>query len=56
MRPRFRFESVLGPKQITDIYLLGIAVQNGGRLATFDRAISRGAVKGADERHLAVIA
>lgn len=52
---RFQVESVLGPKQITDIYLLGLAVQNGGRLATFDRAISRSAVKGADERHLAVL-
>lgn len=29
---------ILGPKQLTDIYLLALAVNNGGRLATFDRA------------------
>lgn len=28
-----------GPKQVTDAYLLGIAKQHGGKLATLDRAI-----------------
>ena len=28
---------ILGPNQITDVYLLGLAVKNGGRLVTFDR-------------------
>lgn len=28
-----------GPKQITDAYLLGIAGQHGGKLATFDKAV-----------------
>jgi toxin-antitoxin system PIN domain toxin len=38
---------VLGPKQLTDIYLLALAVKHGGRLVTFDRAIPVAAVRGA---------
>jgi toxin-antitoxin system PIN domain toxin len=46
---------LLGPNQITDVYLLALAVKNGGRLVTFDRAISVAAVRGAESRHVAVI-
>jgi toxin-antitoxin system PIN domain toxin len=46
---------ILGPNQITDVYLLALAMKNGGRLATFDRAIPLGAVRGAEKRHVAVI-
>ena len=46
---------ILGPKQLTDVYLLALAVKNGGRLATFDRSIPLAAVRGAELRHLAVI-
>ena len=35
--------------QITDTYLLALAVHNGGRLATFDRRLSPRAVKGGAE-------
>lgn len=48
-------ERIQGPKQITDIYLLALAVKNGGRLATFDARISLDAVVGATPAHLAVI-
>jgi len=34
--------------QVTDTYLLALAVHNGGRLATFDRRLSTRAVKGGD--------
>jgi toxin-antitoxin system PIN domain toxin len=51
----FERNRVLGPKQLTDIYLLGLAVKNGGRLATFDRTIPMGAVRGAQARHLIII-
>lgn len=34
------------PEQITDAYLLALAVSNGGRLATLDRRLSPDAVKG----------
>ena len=46
---------IRGHKQITDVYLLGLAKASGGALATFDRNISLGAVKGATKSHLQVI-
>jgi toxin-antitoxin system PIN domain toxin len=43
-------------RQLTDIYLLGLAVRMDGRLATFDRGIPLAAVRGAvAERHLALL-
>jgi toxin-antitoxin system PIN domain toxin len=51
----FNQASILGPKQLTDIYLLALAVKNGGRLATLDRVIPLAAVRGAEARHVAVI-
>jgi hypothetical protein len=45
-----------GYRQITDVYLLGLATQMDGALATFDRSIPIGAVRGAAERHLRVVA
>ena len=51
----FDANSILGPNQITDVYLLALAVKNGGRLATLDRGIPLRAVRGAEPRHLAVI-
>lgn len=33
-------------RHITDVYLLALAVKNGGRFATFDRRISTAAVRG----------
>lgn len=41
-----------GPRQITDVYLLALAVRHGGRLVTFDGSIVREAVHGAERRHL----
>ncbi len=32
--------------QITDVYLLALAVAHGGRLATFDKSLATGAVRG----------
>jgi toxin-antitoxin system PIN domain toxin len=46
---------VLGPRQLTDIYLLALAVKQGGRLVTLDRAIPIAAVRRAEARHLVVI-
>ena len=46
---------ILGPNQITDVYLLGLAVKNGGRLVTFDRGLPLKAVRGAEARHLVVL-
>lgn len=43
---------VHGPRQITDVYLLALAVANRGRLVTFDTSIAIEAVKGATATHL----
>ena len=39
-------EQVLTSGQVTDTYLLALAVAHGGKLATFDRRLSAKAVKG----------
>jgi toxin-antitoxin system PIN domain toxin len=41
--------------QITDVYLLGLATERGGRLATFDRRIPLPAVIGANQEQLEII-
>jgi uncharacterized protein len=46
---------IVSAHQLTDVYLLGLAVSRGGVLATFDGSIPVRAVKGATEEHLAVI-
>jgi uncharacterized protein len=51
----FDHSRILGPKQITDIYLLELAVKHGGRLVTLDRGLPLAAVRGAEPRHLAVV-
>jgi hypothetical protein len=51
----FRPSFVRGHSQITDVYLLGLAVRMGGCLATFDRTIPVGAVVGATPDALHVI-
>lgn len=42
------------PRQVTDAYLLALAVARNGRLVTFDRSLPIYAVRGAAERHLLV--
>jgi hypothetical protein len=37
-------EEIVTPGQVTDTYLLALAVANGGKLATFDRRLSTKAV------------
>lgn len=44
-----------GARQVTDAYLLALAVQHGGRLVTFDRGLPLSAVPGAKARHLVVL-
>jgi toxin-antitoxin system PIN domain toxin len=46
---------ILGPNQIADAYLLGLAATHGGRLVTFDQAIPLRAVRRASGRHLVVL-
>ena len=44
-----------GPKQITDIYLLALAVEHEGRIVTFDTGVSLAAVRKATTRNLVVL-
>jgi toxin-antitoxin system PIN domain toxin len=46
---------VHGPRQVTDVYLLALAVHHGGRFATFDGRIPLEAVPGATPDHLVVV-
>ena len=44
-----------GPRQVTDVYLLALAVEHGGRFVTFDRTIPLSAAPGAAPEHLVVL-
>ena len=46
---------ILGPRQVTDAYLLATAVANGGRFVTFDRSVPVAAVPSANADHLVVV-
>ena len=41
-----------GPRQVTDLYLLALAVYHEGRFVTFDTGVTLSAVRGAQKRHL----
>lgn len=47
--------ALLGPRQVTDAYLLALAVHHDGRLVTFDRSVGVRAVVGAGPGHLHVL-
>jgi uncharacterized protein len=51
----FDHSKIHGHRQLTDIYLLALAVKHGGRLVTFDREIPLNAVRGAKRAHLVVV-
>jgi toxin-antitoxin system PIN domain toxin len=51
----FKTAYIRSHRQITDVYLLGLAVAMGGCLATFDGSIPLKAVIGAKADHLQVI-
>jgi hypothetical protein len=48
------WESVLGSRQVTDVYPLALALRNEGRLVTFDRTLPRRAVQGSKPEYLIV--
>jgi hypothetical protein len=49
------FNLSVSHRHLTDVYLLGLAVRRGGRLATFDRSIPLKAVPEARSAHLVVV-
>jgi uncharacterized protein len=44
-----------GPRQLTDIYLLALAVRHEGRLVTFDNGIPLAAVRSATAQNLLIL-
>ena len=50
-----RWERMLGPRQITDSYLLALDVTHGGRFVSFDQRICVDLVPDASQAHLAII-
>jgi toxin-antitoxin system PIN domain toxin len=51
----FKASHIRGHRQLTDVYLLGLAVAMKGCLATFDRTIPRSAVEGATRDSLQIV-
>lgn len=51
----FSPQFIQGHRQLTDVYLLGLAKKMGGRLATFDRTIPLKAVRGGTAELLQII-
>jgi uncharacterized protein len=52
----FDASAIVSHRQLTDVYLLGLATRMGGTLATFDTHIPLRAIRGATPDHLSVIA
>jgi toxin-antitoxin system PIN domain toxin len=44
-----------GPRQLTDIYLLALAIEHEGRLVTFDAGIPLSAVRNATKQNLLIL-
>lgn len=44
-----------GPRQVTDAYLLALAIAHGGRFVSFDRSLPLSSVPGATEDHLIIL-
>jgi len=51
----FDFTKVHGARQLTDIYLLGLAVNHDGQFVALDRSISVSTVRNATDKHLVVL-
>ena len=51
----FRNDRILSARQLTDLYLLALAVQNDGRLLTFDKGIPLNVIVNAKPKHLIVL-
>ncbi len=52
---RIAWNAVLGSRQVSDVYLLALVVQQGGCPVMLDRAVSLQAVSEAKSHHLVVI-
>jgi toxin-antitoxin system PIN domain toxin len=56
LEPRIADASrIHGPRQLTDLYLLALAVRRGERFVTFDASVPVSAIRGAEKRHILVL-
>jgi toxin-antitoxin system PIN domain toxin len=56
LEPRIADASrIHGPRQLTDLYLLALAVHRRGRLVTFDASVTLSAIRGAERRHVVTL-
>ena len=56
LEPRIADASrIHGSRQLTDLYLLALAVHRDGRFVTFDGSVSVGAIKGAEKKHIVAL-
>ncbi len=44
-----------GPRQLTDLYLLALAVRHDGQFITFDTSVTVDAVRRAEKKHLLIL-
>lgn len=51
----FRHAHIHSSRQLTDLYLLGLAVKHQGRLISFDQRIPLSAVHGAGPEHMVIL-
>ena len=49
------FARIYGPRQLTDLYLLALAVRHNGQFITFDASVSLDAVRRAEKKHLVTL-
>lgn len=49
------WQTILSSRHITDVYLLALAAQQGGRFVTLDRGIPLGAIEGVKPKNLLVL-
>ena len=54
-QPAALVDRLLGPRQITDAYLLALAASQGGCFASFDQRITLEVVPSAEAHHLCLI-
>ena len=56
LEPRIADASrIHGPRQLTDLYLLALAVHRSGRFVTFDTSVPMSAIKGAEKGHIVAL-
>lgn len=56
LEPRIADASrIHGPRQLTDLYLLALAVHRGGRFVTFDASVTLSAIRGAERRDIVAL-